>query len=86
MLKNNADRKRLFEAIKDTYTPSWAGAWAGKTYFERGFYANTYLLQVVMDIVNKKYLGVKYDNSIFPMSVEEFINKYIQTEEGVIML
>ena len=85
LLKNDADRKRLFEAVKNTYVPSWVGAWDGRTDFEEGFEYGTYPYQAIMDTEHKLYKGVNNDG-MYPMTVEEFINKYIHPIEGEIVL
>lgn len=84
LLRNEVDRKRLFEAVKDTYVPYMIGEWVGKTYFENGFY-DTYPCQAAMDTERREYLGVNSDG-MYPMTVEEFINKYIHPIEGEIVL
>lgn len=85
LIRNEADRKRLFEAVKDIYLPFWENVWNGRTYFETGFYSGTHPCQAVMDTVYKTYMGMN-DNGRHPMTVEEFINKYIHNIEGEIIL
>lgn len=76
LLKNDIDRKRLFEAVKDTYVPAWTHHWAGRTDFERGFSSGSYPYRASMNIDKKTYCGV-YESEGPAITVEEFINTYI---------
>lgn len=76
LLKNDTDRKRLFEAVKATYVPFWRGCWKGDTDFERGFSWGRYPYRASMNIDNKTYCGV-CESEGPAITVEEFIRTYI---------
>lgn len=77
LLRNDIDRKRLFEAVKDTYVPAWRDTWKRDSYFETGYC--TYPSKAVMNTVNKTYLGT--NDSAYTMTVEDFIKTYIHKED-----
>lgn len=79
LLKNDEDRQRLFEAVKDTYVPAWSHCWKRDTYFETG-YCFIYPCKVVMNTDNKTYCGVS--DGTYTITVEDFIRTYIS--EGTI--
>lgn len=80
LLKNDIDRKRLLEAVKDTYVPSWSHCWAGRTEFESGFSLGNYPLRASMNTDNKTYHGV-YESEVPSISVEDFIYTYIYKDD-----
>lgn len=80
LLRNDTDRKRLFEAVKSTYVPYWQKCWQGNTDFERGFALGGYPYRASMNTDNKTYCGV-YESEGPGITVEDFIYSYIYKDD-----